>query len=99
MSVDIGRDTRLRVPGPILDCVDWRASVQQERERGMPQIMEANVRQVGLFEYAFELAGHLGLVDEGANAGREDHAVFFPALTRQDLLSLLSLALQFQHGQ
>ncbi len=50
VPVDIRGDTGLRMPGPFLDRVDRCAYVQQERERGVPQVVEADIRQPGALE-------------------------------------------------
>ena len=66
MPVDVGGDARLRVPCPALHRVDRCADVQEQGERGMAQVIEADVWQVCLSQDVFELAGDLGLVNEGS---------------------------------
>jgi hypothetical protein len=65
MSVDVGRDARLRVPCPSLHRVDRCTDIQQDRDRSVPQIVEADIRQACSLEDVFELPGNLGLVDVG----------------------------------
>lgn len=99
MPVYVGGDTRFRVPRPSLHCVYRRTDIQQDRDRSVPQIVEADIREAILAQDMLELPGDLGLVDVGANAGREDHAVFLPAVSGLDLLGLLLLTVRFQHCQ
>jgi len=96
MPVNVGRDTRLGVASPALDRVDRCAIFQQDRDGGMAQVMEANVGQTGLLKDLLEGSGYLGLVDVGADGGGEDHTVFFPIVTSQNLLALLLLLMLFE---
>ena len=43
MSINIGRDARLGVTRPALDRVDRCPILKQDRDRGVAQIVEANV--------------------------------------------------------
>lgn len=64
----------------------------------MTQVVEADVRQSILSQNALDLLGDLTLVNVGADASREDYAMFLPAITRQELIVFLPLAVYFQHG-
>ena len=98
MPVDVSGDARLGVTCPALDRIDRCAVVKQDRDRGITQIVEADIRQTGFSKDAFERERDLGLVDISADAGREDHAVFLPAVACNSFLHLLPLTVLFQQG-
>ena len=64
----------------------------------MSQVVEADVQQAGFSKDVFERTRNLGPVDVGADAGREDHAVFLPAVACNSFLHLLPLTVLFQQG-
>jgi hypothetical protein len=99
MPINVGGDTRLGVPCPVLHCVDWCSNIEEQGERSMTQIVEADDRQVVLAQYLFEFLRDFALAGVGANAGREDHAILFPTDSSQGLLGFLPLAVCLQHSQ
>jgi hypothetical protein len=44
MAIGVGRDAGLGMTRTSLDCVDRCTDVEHERDRSMPQIVEADVR-------------------------------------------------------
>ncbi len=54
MPVDIGRDTGFRVTGSALNRVDRSAILQQDRDGGMAQIMETDLRKICLSQELLE---------------------------------------------
>ena len=83
MPVDIGGDARLGMTSVTLDCVDGCSILQQDRDRSVPQVMETDGGQASLSKDLFESPRDLGLVDVGADRGREDHTVFLPPIARR----------------
>jgi hypothetical protein len=54
MRVGIERDADLRVSQPLLNDLGMYVVLQQQSRARMPQIMEADVRQVSLFQKRLE---------------------------------------------
>ena len=99
MAIGIGRDTRLRMPGALLDRVDWRSHIEQEGDIHMTQIMEANVREAVLTQQPFEIGNELGILDRFADGIGKDQVVLLPSITGYIFLQYLPFSMGGQLSQ
>ena len=96
MPVDIGCCAGLGMPGAALDRVERGAHIEQEGDRGVPQVVETDVREAGCPEQLLELVTHSAVVHRRANRAWEDQVIFLPVIPRNCLLSSLPFLMLHQ---